>query len=68
MRFFVHSTCENSWAVGSMSQSGFHTVGTSCLVKNVDNTSSENLLYFPRYENETSMNFYTFLDMKTRQV
>ena len=62
--------------------SGFHTVGTSCLVKNVDNTSCKNLLYFPRYENETSIiflyfpryeneiskRFYTFLGMRTRQV
>ena len=26
------------------------------------------LLYFPRYEKETSTNFYTFLDIKTRIV
>ena len=31
------------------------------------NTSCENLLYFPRYENETSINFYTFVSMRTRQ-
>ena len=69
----------NSWAARSVSQVSIQL--RSCLVKNrqyfmrnfvilssISKRDKYKFLYFPRYENETSINFYTFLDMETRQV
>ena len=52
---------QNSWAARSVSQVSIQFALPAW--GKIDNTSCENLLYFPRYEHETSINFYTVLDM-----
>ena len=51
----------NSWAARSVSQV---SIQLHFLPGEIDNTSCEILLYFPRCENETTINFYTFLDIE----